>query len=1042
MGRKSDFDLLEAICCKENLMLAWRRVEKSFSHGRIWFDELQLAAYKFNLHNNISELSKRMLNGNYKMRPIIPAPYPKSSSINAESEKLEDKEKLKVRQSFAVNIEDQLAWMAVLGVLGPYFEEEMPAWSFGNRLYLNTWKDKGGHWINGVYRTTSENFYRKWSQGWPLYRHVLSASIKCLAFPKQDLKEGDYIDAENIATIEENEAQVNSAFKVPYLEKNYFKGNKKTKLWYAALDLEKFYPSVRMEKINQIFMQRFSNQSDQFKELINQLTRFEVDYRDFKDEELDKMGLSKSDKFAGLPTGLIVAGAIANIYLLELDQKVSERLKNEDLHHILHFRYVDDHLMLSDDKEILNSWLDWYGKELNKLGLKENKDKGDESEIDPFCPTPLLTQTLHKISEIAKQPLDLLNSNEFSMVFRDLQMLLVTEFPEQEIKKSTRTSFTCTMLSRLISDIGVDYERIHHNRIKWLEFLEQDKKKRIGKSQNTYDEKVYQKLYSFVFSSEQNYPKALDMKEKEYVGDDGNKIYDTVHDAIDDSKIKIEQTETKILNLLIYALKETPDKPNMWLRTLDFCVFHTPEKIALLYKILDFLKKKVQIHPLGHEYIWAILNIHLALRIVKAIYRLASNRYSNPMMREKDEKFILQINDSIGKYESMMNAHYFMKDSMFILDKARQLLSLFKADEENRATAVKAFLKEENYHGILLDSSFWISWVIDRFSYKKPSHTFLFPDFIKKVLCYSKQNSPYFVQLLFASIYQVPLSSFGKLDFKKLNLSPNEREHILLSVLGQDNYKEILKLLRVKNKKIKFDDKSSQISLLYWISAVKEYEGNLGLALGTEYAATLIMKFVVKFYIDHLETLDDYSLHPADIFLLRKECLDPKTWDEWLSLSKIQVKCKKSNNNNDNLYRQLSFLSKHYSIDAVFIYGLGVIFLQLLTKQVTLPWVFNRSEYGFEWESVLSSLLAKGQISSANYKIILACLSLESRETQKLKKVLTGNPHYVSPIEENEEIVSLEELFKSVEKSLEDLKKNQISVANREVRQLVMIKVK
>ena len=175
MGRRVDIDLLDAICSKENLILAWRRVENSFSHGRIWFDELELAAYKFNLQENIRDLSERMRNGNYQMRPIIPAPYPKGTSVNAESDNQNGKEDLNVRQSFSVYIEDQLAWMAVLGILGPYFEEDMPAWSFGNRLYLNTWKDKNGHWINGVYRTTSENFYRKWSQGWPLYRHVLSA---------------------------------------------------------------------------------------------------------------------------------------------------------------------------------------------------------------------------------------------------------------------------------------------------------------------------------------------------------------------------------------------------------------------------------------------------------------------------------------------------------------------------------------------------------------------------------------------------------------------------------------------------------------------------------------------------------------------------------------------------------------------------------------------------------------------------------------------------------------------------------------------------
>ena len=1038
MGRRIDIDLLDAICSKENLILAWRRVENSFSHGRIWFDELELAAYKFNLQENIRDLSERMRNGNYQMRPIIPAPYPKGTSVNAENDNQDGKEDLNVRQSFSVYIEDQLAWMAVLGILGPYFEEDMPAWSFGNRLYLNTWKDKNGHWINGVYRTTSENFYRKWSQGWPLYRHVLSASIKRMAFPEQKIEESKYYDTENLITIEENEAQVNSAFKVPYLEKDYFMGTNKYKLWYIALDLKKFYPHIKMSRIHQIFKERFSNQSDNFKLLIDQLTHFEIDYNDFSDEELDKMGLSRNENFEGLPTGLIVGGAIANIYMLELDQNVSERLRNERVHHILHFRYVDDHLILSDDEAILIKWIDWYCKELNKIGLEENKEKRNGSEIDSFYPTPLLTQTLHKISEIAKQPLDLLNANEFSMVYRDLQMLLVTEFPEEEIKKSTRTSFACTMLSRLISDIGVDYDKIHQLRKKWLSFLDEVEKRK--KSAQIYDASIHEKLRSLIFSSEQNYPEALDVKEKEYVGDDGNIIYDSVRGAIVDSKVKINQAEKNIFNLLIYSLKETPDKPNMWLRVFDYCVFHTPEYIDNLYKILTYLKNKEQIHTLGYEYIWANLNIHLALRIVKAIYRLSSSRYSNPLVKENDENFIAKINNNLGVYQPIAARHYFMKDSMFVLQKAKQLLGLFRADVENKADAAKIFLAEENYHEMTLDSSFWILWAIDRFSYKVPSRSFALPDFIIKILCNSKQDSPYFVQLLFTSIYQAPLNSFGKLNLKRLNLSQKEYEHILLSVLGQGNYKDILKLLRLKNNRILFDEKSSRISLLFWISKVQEQRKNIDMALGSEYAATLIMKFVVKFYVDHIETLDNFSLHPADIFLYRKECLDKKTWDEWLSISKINVKCK--NNNKDDLYRQLSFLSKDYSTDTVFIYGLGIIFLQLLTKEVTLPWVFNRLEYGFEWESVLSSLLAKGQISSANYNIILACLSLESRETKKLKKVLTGNPHYVSPIEEGKEINSLEDLLKYIEESLDDLKKNQISVANREVRQLVMIKVK
>lgn len=77
MERNIQNNLFETICSKENLMLAWRRVENSFKHGNIWYDELELAAYKFNLVNNLEKLSDVLLKGTYQMRPIKPAPYPK-----------------------------------------------------------------------------------------------------------------------------------------------------------------------------------------------------------------------------------------------------------------------------------------------------------------------------------------------------------------------------------------------------------------------------------------------------------------------------------------------------------------------------------------------------------------------------------------------------------------------------------------------------------------------------------------------------------------------------------------------------------------------------------------------------------------------------------------------------------------------------------------------------------------------------------------------------------------------------------------------------
>ena len=137
--------------------------------------------------------------------------------------------------------------------------------------------------------------------------------------------------------------------------------------------------------------------------------------------------------------------------------------------------------------------------------------------------------------------------------------------------------------------------------------------------------------------------------------------------------------------------------------------------------------------------------------------------------------------------------------------------------------------------------------------------------------------------------------------------------------------------------------------------------------------------------------------------------------------------------------RNPSFSSNDYLPMIGAMYGFGIIFLQLLTKEYSLPWVFNRPEYGYEWQSVLYRLLEKGKVSSHNYDLISACLSLENRETIKLKGILNG----VTCAQQvnDAKIETLDELLKEIEASLAELKENQISVAHHETRQLVMIKI-
>lgn len=1026
--RRIQNNIFETIYSKENLILAWRRVENSFHHGDVWFDELELSAYKFNLLSNIDKLSEEMKNGTYKMRPIKPAPYPKGKKVVL-GENGNENEKLRVRQSFCIHVEDQIVWMAVYGVLGPYFEEDMQAWSYGNRLYLNTWRDENKHWINGVYRTTSKHFYRKWTQGWPLYRHALAASIKRKAFTGK--KDEDVCDDSELETIAENEAQVNSAFKLPYLIKDYFpKDGYHPKLYYMSIDLEKFYPSVKMKRIKEKLLKAFPIDKPNFTALIETITKFEISYdgfdgQPFSDEELKQMDLYKDVVFDGLPTGLIVAGALANLYLLDLDLKVAEKLRTDKERHILHFRYVDDHLFLSESADKLREWEKWYIQELESIGLKVNESKTDKEPIklDSHYPTPLLTQTLHKISEIAKMPLDLLSSNEFSMVFRDLQMLLVTDFPEQEIKKGTRTSFACTMLSRLTSDINVDYDKIHQLRKQWLEYVSSLKK----------DEATKDMLRSLIFTKGDDYPETLNDSALQFVGEEGKKHYNAIRNAIGDSRKENQKIEEKIFNLLIYSIKEIPDKPKMWLRILDFCIYHLPERIEKLYSILNKIQADGDIHLLGYEYIVSVMNIHLALQVLKTISRLCANKYKDPWKKIIDEMLLTQFEKLNDKYDG--THHFLYEDAKTLVGRVKISLRKYRGNEEGNC-----YLDACNYHGMNLDSSFWLLWHIERFNRSKPNPILFVTDYLIEDLNKANVNSIYFVQLLFTCISHVPLSKFGKQDFSKLKLNRQQKENLLLSVWGQDSGNEVIKNFELPKQKMK--SPNNKISLMQWMKEVKlmekEDDNILGNALYSEYCATFIMESVVKYYCDNIEQIDEISLHPASILVRREECLKFKDWDSWLSPQK-EVNVDTKDSFESTMYRYPTFVSNDYAPMTGAIYGLGIIFLQLLTKEYSLPWVFNRPEYGYEWQSVLYRLLEKGKVSSHNYNIISACLSLENRETVKLKSIL--NVVTCAQQVNDAKIETIEELLKEIEASLVELKENQISVAHHETRQLVMIKI-
>lgn len=164
---------IEQISTLENLMLAWRKLERAFSHGDVWFDELVISAFKMNLVDNLHEISNKLKDGSYQMKTIQPIPFPKGGKDNDDN--------FKVRQSFFIDFRDQLVWVAVCNVIGRTFDIMMPAWSYGNRQYVSMWKevdDGEQFWVLGNHRNTTRHIYRKWTQSWPLMRKRITASLK------------------------------------------------------------------------------------------------------------------------------------------------------------------------------------------------------------------------------------------------------------------------------------------------------------------------------------------------------------------------------------------------------------------------------------------------------------------------------------------------------------------------------------------------------------------------------------------------------------------------------------------------------------------------------------------------------------------------------------------------------------------------------------------------------------------------------------------------------------------------------------------------
>jgi hypothetical protein len=464
-------DLIEQIIDQLNLRWAWEKVRRAAIPGDIWVDESEVAGFELDLEMNLRSIADEIKKNHYSVSPIRPIPFPKNKTKDGVPQ---------VRQCFYISIRDQVAWTAVVNIVGPYVDKQMPVWSYGNRLYRSIWVDEDDDGQArrkiGNYRHSSGLYYLPFRQSWPIYRRHIFLATRAMG-NRTDDQDKDDLDFQEY----ELQQRLKEEYKCPFLFPEYWQGkrpNKNTKdLFWCGIDLKKFYPSINLSAVRQNIIGCLPDSfREQANTLLESMLLFPLETNNWGPIELSALSIkSIGGNYRHIPTGLYVAGFLANAGLLSIDKQVSNEFGS---HHVAHFRYVDDHVILAFDFDSLVAWFDKYLSLIKnaRIGINVNYEKVEPPELaryllarkkklkhlpdlkesakikcalDPEFPSPLMTKTIALVSNIARTDFNLLEQVELDSLTEQLEHLLLVDLSEEEIPAKTRISFAAGRLTKI-----------------------------------------------------------------------------------------------------------------------------------------------------------------------------------------------------------------------------------------------------------------------------------------------------------------------------------------------------------------------------------------------------------------------------------------------------------------------------------------------------------------------------------------------------------------------------------------------------------------
>lgn len=1025
-----DFDIFSKIHNQENLYKAWLKAKEIYTYDEDFImNREEIVDFEVNLSNKIGEMAKDICEGTYKMLPMCPLSLPKNQKQNGDPQ---------LRQNFKIALQDQVVWIAIINILGPLIDSQIPFWSFGNRIYMPIWKSEVDNKFKfGQYTNSTKKIYRNWNSSWPLFRKAIYITAKTMG--KGILTD---VDIEEIEKFQD----APDSMKILYWNNKYWPENGNENIYYGQIDFKKFYPTISQIIIKNNILDSLTFFGDDRKNIDSLLTTM-LEFRIYPSslstciDDFDLTGFDEHDKsrYMALPTGLFVAGFLSNIALLKVDYEVSKHLKaNKNL---AHFRFVDDHIFIANSTETLIKWINEYTSILNKHlnGVLINHDKTSpdslkkyflayhenpnnitdleknliilekEAKLDPQLPVPFLTLTLKKISDLNNSPIDIMDEKEKLDYINELEHILATEFPNEEVKRETRVSWAASKLTIITSTINLSIDEIFNLdekiELAYFDFNEMAIKQKWNEDEKNQNLKMYEES------------KIQSLKEK--------------RDAFESNiKTKENYLYKRIFLLLLKCLDENVCKPKIWKKLITFC---RTTGYDGFHEIFEIANENEKLSLEAKKYICTTLIYSLSENLLIALKTLKSEMANNEE-KDRSQKFINNIitHNNSSKVEIIKNGCS-LKYVNYVIKEFNRTIEFIKSETSNYEYSIN--LESDDVYEEMC---------------------FLWHATSKTINSYSKCPCKSIEYLYKCDLSKVKNNNLKTIISKLLCMYPGE--------ILQETYKYLDNLISNKYENfnltpttIILDNESTiEVNIFDWMqfilskntaSSYGHYDTRL-----SEWTILNICLKIIKIikdpkHFDNLQSLmfdnDLVNIHPANFYLnisedIQKEYFfstKPQSWGQThKEILNMKLTYRSNNIVEDKRYRNVYYKNpfnanneNYNSVDKEYVYSMGVLLLNLLSKNFKFHPLINRGDIIEKSYFLLLSKMNNCYISSYTRAIIQGCLSsawYEAMETSDFDKVIPGRENDSSrfPIK----IINLQDLEKEIKNSISVLSKLQI----------------